>query len=148
MSTKEPIFSKQDLENMKNAFDAYDEDRDDLIEPDVLGKLLRALGFNPLPEEIDDMLEDVENQKIDFKTVAYFVYRHAREADPAGELVASFRVFDKKGTGKLPVETIRKILSSLKQPFEESQIDDLISKANPIDDQIDYVQFADLMLNY
>ena len=148
MSGKEPVFSKDDLTNMKNAFDAYDEERKDKIKPEVLGKLLRALGFNPLPEEVEDMLEDVGGQDIDFKTFAYLVYRHAREADPAGELIASFRVFDKDGTGKLPVATIRQILSHLKQPFEEEQIDELISKANPVDDQIDYTEFADLMLNY
>ena len=53
------VIPAKERENYKNAFDAFDEDRDDLITKDVLGKLLRALGYNPYPEEVEDMIADV-----------------------------------------------------------------------------------------
>ena len=98
--TEDTIFSPEDKENFKNAFDAFDENRDDLVSTDVLGKLLRAIGFNPMPEEVEDMIEDIGASTFDFNSFMYIVYRHAREADPEGELIDAFRVFDKEGTGK------------------------------------------------
>ena len=142
------VIPAKERENYKNAFDAFDEDRDDMITKEVLGKLLRALGYNPYPEEVEDMIEDVGGDgKIDFDSFMYLVSKHAREADPEKELVDAFRVFDKKGTGKLPRETISKILKNLKQPFTDDQIEELFNKAGR-DQQIDYAEFVTIMLNF
>lgn len=142
------VIPAKERENYKNAFDAFDEDRDDMITKDVLGKLLRALGYNPYPEEVEDMIEDVGGDgKIDFDSFMYLVSKHAREADPEKELVDAFRVFDKEGTGKLPRETISKILKNLKQPFTDDQIEELFNRAGR-DPQIDYAKFVNIMLNF
>jgi Ca2+-binding EF-hand superfamily protein len=142
------VFRPEDRENFKNAFDAFDEDRDDLCATAILGKLIRAIGFNPLPEEVEDMQEDIKAPTFDFNTFLYLVYRHAREADPEAELIESFRVFDKDGTGKLPVATIRTILENLKQPFTREQIDELLGKATIVADKIAYEEFVPLMLDF
>ena len=146
---EDTIFSAEDKENFKNAFDAFDENRDDLVSTDVLGKLLRAIGFNPMPEEVEDMIEDIGASTFDFNSFMYIVYRHAREADPEGELVDAFRVFDKDGTGKLKTDVIRKILRNLKQPFTEDQIRELLSQAE-IDgnDCVKYEEFVKVMLDF
>jgi Ca2+-binding EF-hand superfamily protein len=146
--TASTSFKPEDRENFKNAFDAFDEDRDDLCETAILGKLIRAIGFNPLPEEVEDMQEDINAPTFDFNTFLYLVYRHAREADPEAELIESFRVFDKDGTGSLPVDTIKKILRNLKQPFTAEQIEELIGKAHVVKDSIDYTEFVPLMLDF
>jgi Ca2+-binding EF-hand superfamily protein len=142
------VFRPEDRENFKNAFDAFDEDRDDLCQTEILGKLIRAIGFNPLPEEVEDMQEDINASTFDFNTFLYLVYRHAREADPEAELIESFRVFDKDGSGKLPVATVRKILENLKQPFTKEQIDELLGKAAVVGNKINYAEFVPLMLDF
>jgi Ca2+-binding EF-hand superfamily protein len=142
------VFRPEDRENFKNAFDAFDEDRDDLCATGILGKLIRAIGFNPLPEEVEDMQNDINAPTFDFNTFLYLVYRHAREADPEAELIESFRVFDKDGSGKLPIATIRQILENLKQPFTREQIDELLGKANIVGDKIAYEEFVPLMLDF
>lgn len=144
----QPLFSPEDRENYKNAFDAFDEDRDDYIASDVLGKLLRAVGFNPTPEEVEDMVQDVAADKLDFKSFLYIVSRHAREADPEAELIEAFKVFDKTASGKLPVDTIKNILRNLKTPFTEDQIRELIGQADVKDDQIEYAEFVKVMLDF
>lgn len=141
------VIPAQERENYKNAFDAFDEDRDDMITKDVLGKLLRALGYNPYPEEVEDMIADVGADKIDFDSFMYLVSKHAREADPEKELIDAFRVFDKEGTGKLPKDQVRQILRSLKQPFTNEQIDELFSKTGK-DQNVDYAQLVQIMLTF
>ena len=137
-------------ENYKNAFDAFDEDRDDYITADVLGKLLRALGYNPKPEEVQDMIDDVGGDgKIDFDSFMYLVSRHAREADPEKELIDAFRVFDKTGKGKLHQDIIIKILKNIKQPFTDEQIEEVLKKTKiNRDGTIDYSEFVSILLSF
>jgi calmodulin len=130
------VFTPEQRENFKNAFDAFDEDRDDRVAVDQLGKLIRAVGFNPLPEEVEDMIEDIGGSTFTFDAFLYIIFRHSREADPEGELVDSFRVFDKGGTGRLELDLVRRILHNLKQPFTDDQIDELLSDGD-VDLEID-----------
>ena len=142
------VIPAKERENYKNAFDAFDEDRDNMITKDVLGKLLRALGYNPYPDEVEDMIADVGGDgKIDFDSFMYLVSKHAREADPEKELIDAFRVFDKEGTGRISKDYLRQILQNLKQPFTAEQIDELFAKAGNEKD-VDYTKFVSMMLNF
>jgi calmodulin len=129
-------FSPETRENFRHAFDAFDEDRDDRVAVEQLGKLIRAVGFNPLPEEVEDMIEDIGAPTFEFDSFLYIMFRHSREADPEGELVESFKVFDKGGTGRLELDLVRRILRNLKQPFTDDQINDLLGDGD-IDLEID-----------
>lgn len=143
------VFAPEDKENFKNAFDAFDEDRDDFVEKSEIGKLLRAIGFNPMPEEVQDMMEDIKGDKFDFKTFLYIVYRHARECDPEQELIDAFKIFDKDGTGKIQTDAVRQILLNIKQPFTEDQINELLGQAQ-IDKNncVNINDFVKLMLDF
>jgi Ca2+-binding EF-hand superfamily protein len=144
------VFTPEDRENFKNAFDAFDENRDDRVATSLLSKLLRAVGFNPLPGEIEDMIEDIGATNFDFECFMYIVYRHARAVDPERDLINSFRVFDKKGEGRLAAKLVRHILQHLKQPFTDDEIDDLFTQAEirPGDQYIDYEEFVKVLLEF
>lgn len=146
----ETLFSQADRENFKNAFDAFDENRDERVSTDVLGKLLRAVGFNPMPEEVEDMIEDVGADSLNFNEFMYILYRHAREVDPEAELIDAFRVFDKNGSGYLEKDDIRQILRNLKQPFTDDQISELFEQSADItkNDKIDYKEFVKILLDF
>lgn len=146
----ETLFSQADRENFKNAFDAFDENRDERVSTDVLGKLLRAVGFNPMPEEVEDMIEDVGADSLNFNEFMYILYRHAREVDPEAELIDAFRVFDKNGSGYLEKDDIRQILRNLKQPFTDDQISELFEQSADItkSDKIDYKEFVKILLDF
>ena len=147
--SEQSVFPPEVRENYKNAFDSFDEDRDGLVETSEIGKLLRAIGYNPMPEEVEDMISDIDAEKFDFNSFLYIVYRHARECDPEQELIDAFRVFDKNGSGKLKTDTIREILRHLKKPFTEEQINELLGQAT-IDKQdfIQYEDFVKIMLEF
>jgi Ca2+-binding EF-hand superfamily protein len=142
------VFTPEQRENFKNAFDAFDEDRDDRVAVDQLGKLVRAVGFNPLPEEVEDMIADIDEPAFDFDSFLYIIFRHSREADPEGELVESFKIFDKNGTGRIDVDLVRRILRNLKQPFTDDQINDLLGDDDIDTDQgtLDYAQLVKKMI--
>jgi calmodulin len=140
----EPIFTADEWENFRNAFDAFDDNRDELVSVDVLGKLLRAVGFNPRPTEVEDMIEDIGARHFDFTSFLYLIACHGREADPEAELIDSFRTFDQDGTGTLTTAVIRKILENLNEPYQPDQIAELLAQA-VVDQETDTVRYEDFV---
>jgi Ca2+-binding EF-hand superfamily protein len=109
------------------------------------------VGYNPLPDEVEDMEEDIGAATFDFESLLYLLYRHAREADPTGELIEAFKVFDKDGSKRLKITTVRQILHSLKQPFTEDQINELLSDletSDPKTDTLEYEELVKKMINF
>lgn len=148
-ATFDTYFTAEERENFRNAFDAFDEDRDEFITVESLEKVIRAVGFNPMPEEVEDMIEDVRAPTLNFDSFMYILYRHAREADPETELVNAFRVFDKEGSGRLKLDLVRDILKNIKRPFSDQQISELFSQAEVGgDDCVNYVDFVKVMLDF
>jgi Ca2+-binding EF-hand superfamily protein len=154
------------LEKYRQAFTAFDDDRDGRVATELLGKVLRAIGFNPQPREVEDMVEDIKEPEFTFKTFLYLTFRHGREVDPAGELIEAFRVLDKSGSGSLKTSEIRNLLKNLRKPLTNTQVEDLLRKAaiaqDPaasqaeeidekeviIPDEIEYKGFVQIMLEY
>ena len=52
--------SQDEVAELKSAFTMFDKDGDGTVSTKELGAVLRSLGSNPTPEEIDDMI-DVRN---------------------------------------------------------------------------------------
>jgi calmodulin len=69
--------------------------------------------------------------------------------DTAQEFVNAFRLFDRKGTGKLEVGLVRRILESFKHPLSPQGIDDLIGQVE-LDSQgcLDYRDFVKQLLDF
>ncbi|OHT15749.1 Calmodulin-2 [Tritrichomonas foetus] len=137
----------EELEKLHNAFDAFDNDNDGRVECDLLETLLRAVGFNPTPEEIEDMVIDIQKRPFSFGQFLFIVYRHSRAINVEEELIAAFTVFDKNKSGRLPVLTVRSILESTRQPFTQDQIDDLLEQVDVTNDEVDYPMLVRLILH-
>jgi calmodulin len=145
MSDPNNIFTPQQREIFRNVFDAFDEDRDEQVSVDVLGKLMRAVGYQPVVEEVEDMIEDIGNPTFDLETFLYLIYRHAREADPQKEFVDAFKAFDKDGSGRLRISLVRQILRNLKrQPYTDTQVKQLFIDLEGFDENAGTLQYEKL----
>jgi Ca2+-binding EF-hand superfamily protein len=71
-------------ENFQNAFNAFDDDRDGWVPPALLEKLFHAVGFNPDPEEVEDVIEDSGLNPLTFESCYDLLSGYARSADPEG----------------------------------------------------------------
>jgi len=90
------------------------------------------------------MVEDIAEPSFDFDSFLYILYRHSRQANPEAELVDSFKVFDKDGSGRLKVDLVRQILRNLTQPFTDDQINELLGEVE-VDRQTDTLDYVDLV---
>jgi calmodulin len=148
-ATATQFFSKETVQSFQNAFNAFDEDNDEHNPRELLGKLFRAVGYLPRPEEVEDIISDSPNDPMTFDEFVVYLYYHARASNPKRELFNAFRLFDRRGTGVLSVELVRKILHSFKNPLSETEIDELISMADlDSDGNILYDSFVEKLLNF
>ena len=145
MSIREFV-TPQILQKMKDSFDDFDDDNDGEIETQMLERAIRSFGLNPSNDEISDVLSDVSNSNtVNFNTYAYIIYHMARSRDTEKELISAFQLFDKDGTGKIPLSLVRDILTKIKRPFTESQLETILKSLHNDNGYIDYSELASLM---
>ena len=137
----------------RSAFNSFDKDNDGVVAFDELERCLRTLQLNPTAEEAAAMIEDAKeagnSSGATFSTFLY-IFAHARRNNNAlNELINAFRVIRKKGSpeGRIPVETVKRILRETRQAFTEKQIDDIIEHSNVKNGFVDYKSLAHVILS-
>ena len=140
------LFTADQYQNIKSVFQSYDENHDGILTSDEFEQAFRTLGMNPSPEEVSDMLDDA-NGDLSFDAFIYLLYYHSRSANVTEELIDSFQVFDKDGKGTLPIETVKKILKSVRKPFTDEQIDDVLSKLQIEQGNVNYEELAEHLIS-
>ena len=84
------IFSEDEISEFKAMFEMYDKDSKGYIDKRDLGALMRSLGQNPSFQEINQMIEEVDEDKngeITFLEFLGLLARRMKEADPEDELL-------------------------------------------------------------
>ena len=142
----ENLVGTERLEKWRNAFDAFDDDCDGFIEPEMIGQAIRAIGYNPTDGEIEDMVVDV-GMAVNFATFMYIAYRHSRYVDSESEILKVFRLFDKEKTGKLSVDVIRSIFKGMKRPFADVQIEDILKQSRVVDGMVNYNDLVKMLMS-
>ena len=90
------------------------------------------------------MLEEIGDENdIDLIEFTICIYYFLRAADSQEELINAFKIFDKKDTGKLPVDQIKEILGSLKHPVSSALINEVLKQVPP--DKNNMVNYADMI---
>ncbi|MES1903682.1 MAG: hypothetical protein MHPSP_003725, partial [Paramarteilia canceri] len=128
------------------AFCLFDKEGDGQILSKELGTVLRACGFSPTEEQINNLLlpnepqneGENESQQIDLKLdvegtgkINFEDFLKAcrimpKPSDEREELMGAFKVFDKHCTGKLLVEDFRQIMTTMGEKLNDSEFDELI----------------------
>lgn len=69
--------------------------------------------------------------------------RKTKDVDPEEELTEAFQVFDKDFTGLIESKTLRQIVKSLGEQFNEEETDIMIKEADPAN--TGYVRYSDFI---
>jgi calmodulin len=119
-------FTPEQIEQFRDAFSGYDDDRDGKITGSEIGPLLRCLGQNPSEAEIHDMLDEVDlegNGYIGFDEFLYMLNRQMQEGDNEEEVLDAFKLFDRDGDGKITAAELTHILKNLGEPLSQAEVD-------------------------
>uniref|UniRef100_A0AAY4CEF9 Troponin C, slow skeletal and cardiac muscles n=1 Tax=Denticeps clupeoides TaxID=299321 RepID=A0AAY4CEF9_9TELE len=130
----------------KAAFDIFVQDAEDgCISTKELGKVMRMLGQNPTPEELQEMIDEVDEDgsgTVDFDEFLVMMVRCMKD-DSKGkseeELAELFRMFDKNSDGYIDLEELKKMLEATGEAITEDDIEELMKDGDRNNDgKIDY----------
>uniref|UniRef100_A0A3B4ZJB8 Troponin C, slow skeletal and cardiac muscles n=1 Tax=Stegastes partitus TaxID=144197 RepID=A0A3B4ZJB8_9TELE len=145
--------TEEQKNEFKAAFDIFIQDAEDgCISTKELGKVMRMLGQNPTPEELQEMIDEVDEDgsgTVDFDEFLVMMVRCMKEESKGKseeELAELFRMFDKNGDGYIDLDELKSMLESTGEAITEDDIEELMKDGDKNNDgKIDYDEFLEFM---
>ena len=125
--------SDEQLAEFREAFALFDKDGDQTISADELGTVMRALGQNPTPQEVQQMIDDVDENgdgTIDFDEFKVLMQMQMTDTDQTENLTSAFKVFDVDGSGSITKAELHKIMTTLGEPLTDAEVDEMMKGAD------------------
>ena len=149
--------SEAQTNEMRAAFEIFiDNVEEDAISANNLGRLFAMLGQNPTPQELKEMVEEIDvdgSGSIDFDEFRLMMVKQleAEQEDkvperPEAELADAFRLFDTKQDSKIDWDELKAALTAAGETVEDWEIDELMRDGDKNNDWvIDYDEFINMM---
>ncbi|XP_040603779.1 troponin C, slow skeletal and cardiac muscles isoform X1 [Mesocricetus auratus] len=145
--------TEEQKNEFKAAFDIFVLGAEDgCISTKELGKVMRMLGQNPTPEELQEMIDEVDEDgsgTVDFDEFLVMMVRCMKD-DSKGkseeELSDLFRMFDKNADGYIDLDELKMMLQATGETITEDDIEELMKDGDKNNDgRIDYDEFLEFM---
>jgi Ca2+-binding EF-hand superfamily protein len=138
----------------REAFDLFDLDKNGLISPYEIQKIMKDLGNKLSMSEVEEIFRKFDangDGLISFEEFVTMIHTHNFSVEESNEdsVLKAFKLFDDKNTGKITTETFRIILIKLGKMFNEDEVNKFF-KICKIDDQdfVDYRKFINFWKEY
>ena len=129
----------------------FDQDGDGTITLNELRTVMQSLGQNPIDQELEDMINEVDNDgnnEIDFEEFLTLMARNMQDLDEEKVIKQGFSVFDADEDGKITLDDLRRVMESLGEQLNENQLVEIIKELDSnSDDAIDFEEFQ-AIVNY
>merc|ERR1719359_485986 len=130
MAAKAKSLTQKQTDEIKEAFDLFDADGSGSIDVNELKTAMKALGFEPVEEEIKKMIADADDDgggTIGFEEYLKMMTDKILNKDPKHEATKAFKLFDKDSTGKLTIKNLRAVAKELGEKMTDEQIGEMLS---------------------
>ena len=115
------------------AFKNYDKENKGEIPSSLLGTVMKNLGHNLKPDQLQEAIEAVDSDGsgwIDFDEFLALMARKTKEAQDEQELREAFRVFDTKNKGQIETGDLKVIFKALDPNMSDDEIDAIITEVD------------------
>jgi len=138
--------NKEQIEEIKDAFNLFDKDGDGTITTKEIGTVMRTLGQNPTEVELNEMIKEVDADNsgtIEFSEFLNLMAQKLKDTDIDEEMIEAFKVFDKDGSGIISTDDLKNIIKSLEENITDQEINELVNEADfDSDGKINYKEFV------
>lgn len=115
------------------AFKAYDKEQKGEIPSNMLGTVMKNLGHNLKPEQLQEAIEAVDSDGsgwIDFDEFLALMAKKTKEAEDEQELREAFRVFDKNNKGVIETGDLKVIFKALDPDMPDEEVEQIINEVD------------------
>ncbi|KAI3371132.1 hypothetical protein L3Q82_023532 [Scortum barcoo] len=116
----------------KECFSLYDRRRKGKIEARELIMVMRCLGANPTPSEVQRHLLSHSigwDGELDFSTLLSVMHRQLQQEAPEQEILEALRMADKEQKGFILASELRAKLTGLGEKLTDREVDELLKEA-------------------
>jgi len=140
------------LQALRESFMALDGNGDGCLSPGEMRRGLDDAGFTDLPEDLQQILQDLDSDKSGSIDYSEFLAAALQQQQYVKENVLwmAFSVFDRDGDGVVTHAELKEVLTcgNFDEPLEESEIAALLQEVDKNGDgTIDFEEFMTLMNN-
>lgn len=141
---------------VREAFDLFDLDKDNLLNIEESESVLKCLGYNFDKTQLYKIMREYgiykhsDNSQEKFlclKALINFLNKRNKEVDTEEELMESFKSFDKDRDGKLNHKELKYLLFTLGEQFEDEEIEEIIKEIDTTGEGVIYYEdFVKILL--
>jgi len=142
----------QETKQFSEVFEMFDESGDNAVNISKVPEMMNTMGWNATGAEITNCrkaakIEDGVDMTLEIYLAFMGVWTSLKPPKHSDQqLKDAFMVFDKKGTGSVPGDLMRYVLSGCGEPLDQQELDTLMREADTDGDgNIDYDEFVALM---
>ena len=137
--------SKERENKLKETFGLIDHDKDNYINSNEVGLLLRGLGIYLTEEDIVELNKELiqnGNDKVTYEELKKIYIEKLKTNKTSKDLIQAFEFFDEEKTGKVNLNELKHSLIVLGDCLNEEEINYLINEIGDEDGNIDYKKLA------
>lgn len=146
--------SDEQRQEIREAFELFDSDKNGLIDAHEMKVAMRALGFDVRKEEVLRMMDecptkDYNNRSfIDLQSFTDLMTEKFSQRDPRQEMIKAFQLFDENNTGKINLRALRRVARELGENMTDDELQAMIDEFDKDQDgEINQEEFLSIMLN-
>ncbi|KAM8711229.1 hypothetical protein ACLKA7_000379 [Drosophila subpalustris] len=116
--------STEQLEELRELFDKFDENKDGNISPKELRLMMRAVGMEPTEAELYDLIRVVDldaNSVINFHEFLQFMTPRLCDIESEQNLRIAFNAFNRNGFGFFDAHDLRIVLANFGELITEKE---------------------------
>ncbi|CAE6422178.1 unnamed protein product [Rhizoctonia solani] len=126
-----PDLSEEQKQEIKEAFELFDTDKDGAIDYHELKVAMRALGFELKKAEVLKILRDHDktgHNLMEFDDFAKIMSERILARDPMDEIRRAFQLFDDDGTHKISIRNLRRVAKELGEQLDDDELQAMIDE--------------------
>ncbi|KAL9643977.1 hypothetical protein ABK040_005445 [Willaertia magna] len=150
--------SEEQKQEIKEAFDLFDMDKDGNLDSHEFKVAMRALGFDVKKEEVLRLMREYMDERfmednrqtllINYDSFLQIMTSKMSERDPLEEVKKAFKLFDEDNKGKITLKNLKKIAREIGENMSEEELQAMIDEFDlDQDGEINENEFIAIMSN-
>ncbi|KAF8481616.1 EF-hand [Russula ochroleuca] len=126
-----PELSDEQKQEIKEAFELFDTDKDGAVDYHELKVAMRALGFDLKKAEVLKTLRDHDKTGhglLEYDDFVKIMTERILARDPMEEIRRAFQLFDDDNTGKISIRNLRRVAKEIGDRLEDDELQAMIDE--------------------
>ncbi|RUP47832.1 hypothetical protein BC936DRAFT_145285 [Jimgerdemannia flammicorona] len=132
--------TEEQKQEIKEAFDLFDTDKDGAVDYHELKVAMRALGFDAKKPEVLKLLRDNDKDGTglmdfeDFSRISEFLIivkllrTRVLDRDPMDEIKKAFQLFDDDKTGRISLRNLRRVAKEIGENLDDEELQAMLDE--------------------